>query len=354
MLIHCTKIQNLVSIQNEGIRPFDRPIHMISQRYRELMKTMGGEVTGRLARVECFLHLDVEELQAWWERKGLAGHWFTPGNGTYLCDRVIEWDFVSHVEIRDPPLTAYSRRVARRDDDVGLRRCTFCGVGSAPGWQICLNRATSGICYTPLTQAGANDLLTAAKGTEDFDRLRVAFVKDEPSRRAPQSGGRDPKEKGQNYHAKKRAARARKEGFVSHYARYEFDAKYRQDCIDNNVGQELYLREYDPKRKIESFKPAEDFVITDEVRQNRGRIIGGTARSAVRKDDEEPASTWEPTSRGRAALFAKSSQPFDLRENPDAMTGGSSSYREKSERRRRSSSTRRHKTGKEPPYKRYR
>ena len=217
-----------------------------------------------------------------------------------------------------------------------------------------MNRATSGICYTPLTQAGANDLLTAAKGTEDFDRLRVAFVKDEPSRRAPQSGGRDPKEKGQNYHAKKRAARARKEGFVSHYARYEFDAKYRQDCIDNNVDQELYLRLYDSRTRTESFKPAEDFVITDEVRQNRGRIIGGTARSAVRKDDEEPASTWEPTSRGRAALFAQSSQPFDLRENPDAMTGGSSSYREKSERRRRSSSTRRHKTGKEPPYKRYR
>ena len=70
--------------------------------------------------------------------------------------------------------------------------------------------------------------------------------------------------------------------------------------------------------------------------------------------DEEPASTWEPTSRGRAALLAQSSQPFDLRENPNAMTGGSSSYREKSERRRRSPSTRRHKTGKEPPYKRYR
>ena len=80
---------------------------------------MGGEVTGRLARVECFLHIDVEDLQAWWERKGLAGHWFTPGNGTYICDQVIEWDFVSHVEVRDPPLTVYSRRVAVRDDDAG-------------------------------------------------------------------------------------------------------------------------------------------------------------------------------------------------------------------------------------------
>ena len=112
------------------------------------------------------------------------------------------------------------------------------------------------------------------------------------------------------------------------------------------------MRHYDPKRKVESFTPAEKFVITDEVRQNNGRTIGGVVRSAVRKDDEEPESTWEPTPRGRA-LLAQSSQPFDLRENPNAMTGGSSSHRERSERRRRSPS-RRHKAGKEPPYKRYR
>ena len=215
-----------------------------------------------------------------------------------------------------------------------------------------MNRATSGICYTPLTQAGANDILTAAKGTQDFDMLRVALGRDEPSRRAPQPGGREPVKKGQNAFVKKRVARAHKEGFVSHFARYEFDAKYRQDCIDNDVAQELYLRDYDPKRKVESFRPAERFVITDEVRQNNGRIIGGVVRSAVRKDDEEPEPTWEPTPRGRA-LLAQSSQPFDLRENPSTFTSGSSSRRERSERRRRSPATR-HKAGKEPPYKRNR
>ena len=215
-----------------------------------------------------------------------------------------------------------------------------------------MNRATSGICYTPLTQAGANDLLKAAKGNEDFDMLRVVLGGDEPSRRAPQSGGREPLQKGQNGYIKKRIVRARKEGFVSHYARYEFDAKYRQDCIDNDVAQELYLRHYDQRSKCEWFEPAEKFVITDEVRQNRGRIIGGVVRSAVRKDDEEPESTWEPTPRGRA-LLAQSDQPLNLRENPSAITGGSSSHRERSERRRRSPATR-HKAGKEPPYKRNR
>ena len=215
-----------------------------------------------------------------------------------------------------------------------------------------MNRATSCICSTPLTQAGADDLLRAVKHHEEFDVLRVVLAGDEPSRRALQSGGREPLRKGQNGLVKTRVVRAHKEGFDSHYARYEFDAKYRQDCIDNSVDQKLYLRHYDPKKRIESFTPAEDFVITDEVRQNRGRIIGGTARSAVRKDDEEPAPTWEPTPRGRA-LLAQSSQPFDLRENPNAMSGGSSSHRERSERRRRSPATR-HKAGKEPPYKRNR
>ena len=176
----------------KGIRPFERPIHLISQRYQELARAMGGEETGRLARVECLLHIDVEELQAWWQRKSLFGHWYTPGNGTYLCDKVIEWDFVSHVEVRDPQLTVYSRRVAKRDEDVGLRQCTFCGVGSAPGWQICVNRTTSGICYTPLTKAGANDMLRAVKHDDDFDMLRVVLVGDEPRRRNPQSGGREP------------------------------------------------------------------------------------------------------------------------------------------------------------------
>ena len=220
-----------------------------------------------------------------------------------------------------------------------------------------MNRSTSGICYTPLTQAGANDLLKAAKGNEDFDMLRVVLGSDEPSRRAPQAGGREPLQKGQNAYVKKRIVRARKEGFVSHYARYEFDAKYRQDCIDNDVAQELYLRRYDQKQKREWFEPAENFVITDEVRQNRGRIIGGVVRSAVRKDDEEPESTWRPTARGRE-LLAQSSQPFDLRENPSTGASGSSSRRERSERRPRSPSAccwpRRHKAGKEPPYKRNR
>ena len=128
---------------------------MFSKRYHELVQDMGGEVSGRLARADCFLHIDVKELQAWWQRKHLMGHWYTPGNGTYLCDTVIDWDFVSHVEVREPQLTVYSRRAAQKDEDVGLRQCTFCGVGSAPGWQICVNRTTTGICFTLLTRAGA-------------------------------------------------------------------------------------------------------------------------------------------------------------------------------------------------------
>ena len=159
----------------------------------------------------------------------MTGHWYTPGNGTYLCDKVIEWDFVSHVEVRDPQLTVYSRRVAKRDEDVGLRQCTFCGVGSAPGWQICVNRTTSGICLTPLTKAGANDMLRAVKHDDDFDMLRVVLVGDEPSRRNPQLGGRGPSSKFSNPWIHKRVNRAVKEGFVSHYARYEFDEKYRRD-----------------------------------------------------------------------------------------------------------------------------
>ena len=183
--------------------------------------------------------------------KNLFGHWYTPGNGTYLCDKVIEWDFVSHVEVRDPQLTVYSRRVAKRDEDVGLRQCTFCGVGSAPGWQICVNRATSGICYTPSTQVGANDMLKAVKYHEDFDVLRVVLTGDEPSRRNPQPGGREPLPKGANAKIHKRIVRAHKEGFVSHFARYEFDAKYRRDCQNNGLPKELYLRHYDGKSKQE-------------------------------------------------------------------------------------------------------
>ena len=159
-------------------------------------------------------------------------------------------------------------------------------------------------------------------------------------------------QKGQNAKVTKRIVRAHKEGFVSHYARYEFDAKYRRDCIDNDVAKELYVRRYDKKSRRDWFEPAESFVITEEVRQNKGRIIGGVVRSAVRKDDEEPEATWEPTPRGRA-LLAQSDQPFNLRENPSAISGGSSSHRERSERRRRSPATR-HKAGKEPPYKRNR
>ena len=155
---------------------------------------MGGEVSGRLARVDCFLHIDVKELQAWWQRKNLMGHWYTPGNGTYLCDTVIDWDFVSHVEVREPQLTVYSRRAALKDEDVGLRQCTFCGVGSAPGWQICVNRTTSGICFTPLTRAGANDMLRAVK----YDMLRAVLIGDQPSRRNPQPGGREPPAKFSN------------------------------------------------------------------------------------------------------------------------------------------------------------
>ena len=104
---------------------------------------------------------------------------------------MIDWDFVSHVEVREPQLTVYSRRAAPKDEDVGLRQCTFCGVGSAPGWQICVNLITSGICFTPLTRAGANDMLRAVKQNVEYDMLRVVLIGEQPSRRNPQPGGRE-------------------------------------------------------------------------------------------------------------------------------------------------------------------
>ena len=53
MLIHWAKFENLELIELEGIRPFERPIHMISRRYSELVER--GEVSGRLAKVDCLL-----------------------------------------------------------------------------------------------------------------------------------------------------------------------------------------------------------------------------------------------------------------------------------------------------------
>ena len=111
------------------------------------------------------------------------------------------------------------------------------------------------------------------------------------------------------------------------------------------------MRRYDKQSKREWWELADSFVLTDEMRQNKGRLPGGP-RSAVRKDDEDPEPTWEPTPKGRA-LLASRSQPFNLRENPHAASGGSSSQRERSERRQRSLATHR-KAGREPPWKRNR
>ena len=126
-----------------------------------------------------------------------------------------------------------------------------------------MNRTASGICLTPLTKAGANDRLRAVKHDDDFDMLRVVLVGDEPSRRNPQPGGREPLPKGANPKIHKRIVRAHKEGFVSHFARYEFDAKYRRDCIDNEIPKELYVRRYDKESKREWYELAESFVISE-------------------------------------------------------------------------------------------
>ena len=104
-----------------------------TKRYPELVQAMGGEIAGRLAKVECFLHIDTDEVRAWWNRRRWLGDWYTLGNGTFLCKTVIEWGFISHVESKDPNLTLYSRRAAVRDEEAGLRRCAFCGLGSTPG-----------------------------------------------------------------------------------------------------------------------------------------------------------------------------------------------------------------------------
>ena len=120
------------------------------------------------------------------------GHWFTQGNETLLCKFGVGRSFVSHVESRDPQLTIYNRRAALCDEDVGLRCCTFCGFGSSPGWQICENRTTTGICFSPLTEAGAHDILRAAKQSADSDVLRKVLFGDQVSTRNPQPGGKEP------------------------------------------------------------------------------------------------------------------------------------------------------------------
>ena len=120
--------------------------------------------------------------------------------------------------------------------------------------------------------------------------------------------------------------RAINEGFYSHYARYEFDAKYRRDCQENGWPQQLYLRRYDKKSRREWFEPAENFVLIEEMVRNRGRVPEED-RSATRKGDEGPESTWmPPTAQGRAVLEARD-RPV-LSEGPTAAPGGRSSRRE--------------------------
>ena len=174
ILIHGTKFENLESIEANGIRPSSsRPIHMTSRRYQEMVAS--GEVTGKLEKVDCLIHIDSELVRANWSMANwgrLEPQWFTSGYGVYLCKSVIAWAFVGFVECRQPHITLYNRNASERSGCFDVRYCTMCRQPSSAGWQICMRSTPTGICFAPLTQAGAHDMVTAAKRIAMFDVAR--------------------------------------------------------------------------------------------------------------------------------------------------------------------------------------
>ena len=167
---------------------------MISRRYNDMVAS--GEVTGKLAKVDCLIHVDSEVVRAHWNFADWGGpspQWFTPGNGVYMCTSVISWAFVSFVECRQPQVTLYNRRASERSGRFDVRYCTMCGQGSSAGWQICVRSTPAGICLAPLTKAGAHDILTAAKKTAMFDVAKYVMQAGQVSIRYGQAGGKEPK-----------------------------------------------------------------------------------------------------------------------------------------------------------------
>ena len=103
-----------------------------------------------------------------------------------------------------------------------------------------MHTTPTGICFTPLTKAGAHDMLTSAKRTAMFDVARELLQAGQVSLRYGQAGGQGPKPVWGNQKVTKYITRARKLGFYSHYVRYLYDDRFRQDCVENGVAQELY------------------------------------------------------------------------------------------------------------------
>ena len=270
ILIHGTKFENLESIEANGIRPSSsRPIHMISRRYQVMVAN--GEVSGKLAKVDCLIHIDSELVRASWRMAGWGGNdpqWFTSGSGVFLCKSVIAWSYVSFVECRQPHLTLYNRKAGERSRRSEPDYCTMCQQPSASGWQFCMHTTPTGICFTPLTKAGAHDMLTSAKRTAMFDVARELLQAGQVSLRYGQAGGQGPKPVWGNQKVTKYVSRARKLGFYSHYVRYLYDDKFRQDCVENGVPQELYLEKKWRGKKW--LVPAEEFEVPEEVAQNWG------------------------------------------------------------------------------------
>ena len=131
-----------------------------------------------------------------------------------------------------------------------------------------MHTTPTGICFTPLTKAGAHDMLTSAKRTAMFDVARELLQAGQVSLRYGQAGGQGPKPVWGNQKVTKYVSRAHKLGFYSHYVRYLYDDKYRQDCVENGVPQELYL-EKKWRGKVWHV-PAEKFEVPEEVAQNWG------------------------------------------------------------------------------------
>ena len=322
---------------------------MISRRYNDMVANEG--VAGKLAKVDCLIHVDSEVVRAHWDIAGWGGQWYTPGNGTYMCTSVIDWAFVSFVECRQPQVTLYNRSASERSGRFQRRYCTMCGYGSSAGWQICVHRTSAGTCLAPLTKAGAHEILTAAKSTALYEVTKFVMQGGQVSIRYGQAGGKEPRPSWCNQVTKKRVTRARNLGFYSHYARYQFDDRCRQDCVTNGVDQKLYLQHREPRRGRMWYEPAESFEIPEEVAQNGGKVLGADRHASRKGDEEGPDSRWSPTEEGRAIFEEARPRPLGLREHPDTAQEGRSSRRERSERRRADSRSSYHRAGWKPHWK---
>ena len=151
---------------------------------------------------------------------------------------------------------------------------------------------------------------------------------------------------------KKYVTRAHKLGFYSHYARYLYDDRFRQDCDTNGVAQALY---YVRKKHGREWQvPAEKFEIPDEVAQNWGIIPGFQEEGwrASRKGDGEgaPDDRWVPTDEGREIFSEACPRPLRLGPDPEPAQEGRSSRRKRSERRRATSRTSYYRGGWKPQW----